>query len=105
MTEYEPRCKRWVQVSVVKASNIKNLDLRFGYTYFDIIANEQMVKFHIDYWNGVAIKVLSTARREGLHTDLQPHEVHQKQATTSVCVSLKAKPRMIVGQGESVFAQ
>jgi hypothetical protein len=51
LTEYEPRCKRWVQLSVVKANNIKDLDLRFGYTYFDIIANEQMVRFHIDYWN------------------------------------------------------
>ena len=82
------------------------LSKQIGYTYFDIIANEQMVEFHVDYWNGVAaIKVLSSARRERLQTDSQPHEVHQKQATTSVCVSLKAKPRMIVGQGESVFAQ
>jgi hypothetical protein len=105
LTKYEPHCKHWVQLSVVKANNIKDLDLRFGYTYFDIIANKEMVEFDIDYWNGVAgIKVHSSARSEGLQTDSQPHGVHQKQAT-SASVSLKAKPIMIVGQDESIFAQ
>jgi hypothetical protein len=103
LTEYEPRCKRWVQLSVVEANTIKDLDLRFGYTYFNIFADKQMVEFHIDYWSRVTRNTTSSISTEGPQTE--PQQLHQKQATTSVSVSLKTKPIMIVGQDESVFAQ
>jgi hypothetical protein len=69
---------------------MKDLDVGFGHCYFDIINNEQRIKFHIDYWNRA---FASTAR---------PVEI---KAATSIRVSSKARPIMIVGQDESVFAQ
>ena len=63
---------------------MKDLDVGFGHCYFDIINNEQRIEFHIDYWNRA---VASTARR--------PVEI---KATTSIRVSSKARPIMIVGQ-------
>ena len=93
LTEYEPYCRRWVQLSIIEATTIKDLDVGFGYSYFDIVANKEMVELHVDYWNRVA------------QTQTQQQPILQKQATTSIRVSSKAKPIMIVGQDESVFAQ
>ena len=73
-----------------EAMTMKDLDVGLGHCYFDIINNEQRIEFHIDYWNRA---VASTAR---------PVEI---KATTSIQVSSKARPIMIVGQDESVFAQ
>jgi hypothetical protein len=87
LTEYEPHCKRWVQLSVVEANTIKDLNLRFGYTCFNIIADEQMVEFHIDNWSRVTRNTTSSISTEGPQTE--PQQLHQKQATTSVRVSLK----------------
>ena len=36
LTEYEPYCNRWIQLSMDEARTIKNLNVTFGYTYFDI---------------------------------------------------------------------
>ena len=33
------------------ATTIKGLDIGLGHSYFDIIRNEEVVEFHIDYWN------------------------------------------------------
>ena len=90
LTELEPYCNRWVQVTLREAMTMKDLDVGLGHCYFDIINNEQRIEFHIDYWNRA---VASTAR---------PVEI---KATTSIRVSSKARPIMIVGQDESVFAQ
>ena len=49
-----------------------------------------MIEFHSDYWNRQKEKNGSTI---------------EAQATTSIRVSSKARPIMIVGQDESVFAQ
>ncbi len=68
-----------------------------------------MIEFHIDYWKRITTTLPSSTTigpsREGTHSDSQPQQIHQKQATTSIRVSSKAMPIMIVGQDESVFAQ
>ena len=93
LTEYEPYCKRWVQLPLIEATSLKAVDIGFGYSYFDIIADKEMIEFHIDYWNRQIIQ-------QGVP------QIHQeKGATTSIRVSSKAKPIMIIGQDESVFAQ
>ena len=30
---------------------MKALDIGLGHLYFDVLRNEQMIEFHIDYWN------------------------------------------------------
>ncbi len=60
--------------------------VELGHSYFDItISNEQRVEFHIDYWNHIG-----------------PGKI---EATSSIRVLSMARPIMIVGQDESVFAQ
>ena len=79
---------------VAKATMIHGLDIGLGHCYFDIINNEELVEFHIDYWNrhcGADVGMSSTQE------NITP--------TTSIRVSSKARPIMIVGQDESVFAQ
>jgi hypothetical protein len=76
---------------VSKATAIKGLDIGFGHSYFDIIRDKEVVKFHIDYWNRRQKQETTTT------TSIQP--------TTSIRVSSMARPIMIVGQDESVFAQ
>jgi hypothetical protein len=51
LTELEPYCRRWIQLSLNEATIMKALDIGLGHSYFDIIQNHQMIKFHIDYWN------------------------------------------------------
>ena len=63
-----------VQLSVVEANTIKDLDQRFGYTYFNIIADEQMVEFHIDYCSRVSRNTTSSVSSEGPQTDAQPQQ-------------------------------
>ena len=90
LTKFEPYCRRWVQLSVEEASAIKDLNLSFGYQYEDIIAGKSYIEFHhVDYWNQFSDKETADPR----------------PATTSIRVSSRAKPIMIVGQDESVFAQ
>jgi hypothetical protein len=50
-TKLEPYCKRWVQCSISNATSIKGLDIGLGRSYFIIIRNEEVVEFHINYWN------------------------------------------------------
>ncbi|KAI2493982.1 hypothetical protein MHU86_20556 [Fragilaria crotonensis] len=95
LTEFEPYCKRWVQVSVDEAKAM-NLNLTFGYLYHDIIGNQDRIEFHIDYWNQATRKNERTADHD--NTD-------KITPTKSIRVSLQARPLMIVGQDESVFAQ
>jgi hypothetical protein len=94
LTELEPYCNRWIQVSISEAMTVKDLDIGLGHSYFDIIGNEQRVEFHIDYWNRIRGSAAAFTRRL---EDVNP--------TTSIRVSSKARPIMIVGQDESVFAQ
>ena len=65
------------------------MDVGLGHTYFDIIRDEEVVEFHIDYWN--------RQQNQETTTTIQP--------TTSIRVSSMPRPIMIVGQDESVFAQ
>ena len=92
MTELEPYCRRWIQVSKEDASTIDDLDLRLGHSYFDILTDTDMLEFHVDYWNQCCNKNESS-------TDVTLHP------TTSIRVSSGAAPLMIIGQDKSVFAQ
>ena len=91
LTELELYCRRWVQVSKEVASTIDVLELCLGHNYVDILKNTDMLKFHIDYWNQCCNKNESS-------TDVTLHP------TTSIRVSSRAAPLMIIGQDESVFA-
>jgi hypothetical protein len=60
LTDYEPYCKRWVQLSVEDAKTTMNLNMTFGYGYHNIISNKDhlygiqscdMIEFHMDYWS------------------------------------------------------
>jgi len=93
LTEYEPYCKRWIQIRLEKAQTIKDLDLTFGYHYLDIVSNEQRVEFHIDYFNQV--------QEKNLPQQIQEHQ----DPTMSIRVARGARPLMLIGQDESVFAQ
>ena len=90
LTELEPYCKRWIQVSMKDATTINDLDIGLGHTYFNIVKNEHMIEYHIDYWNLLKERNGTTI---------------EAQATTSIRVSSKPRPIMIIGQDESVFAQ
>jgi hypothetical protein len=96
LTKLEPYCKRWIQCPISKATSIKGLDIGLGHSYFNIIRNEEVVEFHIDYWNRHYTTPPSPPGQETQPT-IQP--------TTSIRVSSMARPIMIVGQDESVFAQ
>ena len=99
LTEYEPYCRRWVQISKEDAIKIKNLDMGFGYHFHDIIAGADCVEFHVDYWNRLTADERETAAGGPAST------VPIKEPIMSIRVSSKAKPVMIIGQDESVFAQ
>ena len=90
LTECEPYCRCWVQLSMNEAKRIKDLDVFFGYHYNDIQTGDPWIEFHIDYWTRC------TAQQEAQE---------KKRASLSVCVSAGAKPIMIIGQDESIFAQ
>jgi hypothetical protein len=57
LTEYEPRCLLWIQISVVDAVGIEReaakvfekLNFTFAYKYDDPITGEKMLEFHVDY--------------------------------------------------------
>ena len=92
LTTLEPYCRRWVQYPISKCLAIQGLDVKFGYSYFDIVRNEEVIEFHVDYWNRHG-KQGAAGQEPGI------------QPTTSIRVSAMARPIMIVGQDESVFAQ
>jgi hypothetical protein len=97
LTDYEPYCKRWVQLSVNEANLIRGIDIDFGYSYHDIVSNEERIEFHVDYRNRIT--------RDNEQQE-QEHELYKdKKPATSIHVSSQARPLMIVGQDESVFAQ
>jgi hypothetical protein len=51
LTEYEPYCRRWVQLSLNEVKIIKDLDVSFGYHYIDIRTGvPSWIEFHVDYW-------------------------------------------------------
>jgi hypothetical protein len=85
-----------VQLSVHEATTIKDLNPEFGYTYFDIVSDQERIEFHVDYWNQI-IHTTTNANQQSI----QQH----KKPTTSIRVSSQARPLMIIGQDESVFAQ
>jgi hypothetical protein len=95
LTEYEPYCHRWVQISKEDAAAIKDLDVGFGYHYHNIIAGKDYIEFHVDYWNRFRFK--ETAPGRSTVPIIEPR--------MSIRVSSKARPIMLIGQDESVFAQ
>ena len=70
-----------------KAMTMPNVDVELGHRYFDIVQDEEHIEFHVDYWN----------RFGGGTERINP--------SRSIRVSSNARPIMIVGQDESVFAQ
>ncbi|KAI2509106.1 hypothetical protein MHU86_5354 [Fragilaria crotonensis] len=97
LTELEPYCRRWVQVSKEDALAMDGLNLRLGHSYFDIVNDTEMFEFHIDYW--------SQCCRKNNGRACLPLTIAALQPTTSIRVSSTATPLMIIGQDESVFAQ
>ena len=97
LTDYEPYCKRWVQLSVEEAKTTMNLNMTFGYGYHDIISNQDMIEFHVDYW--------SQRQHEAAANDNANNIDRQVTPTTSIRISSRTRPLMIIGQDESVFAQ
>ena len=51
LTKLRPYCKQWIQCPMSTTRTIKGLDVGLGHSYFDIIQDEEVVEFHIDYWN------------------------------------------------------
>ena len=102
LTEYEPYCNRWIRLPLREATTIKNLNVAFGYSYFDIISNEEWIEFHVDYWKSRIMEEKRTKQQPPAINDIQ---IEEKKATTSIRVSSATRPIMIVGQDESVFAQ
>ncbi|KAI2495738.1 hypothetical protein MHU86_18762 [Fragilaria crotonensis] len=98
LTKLEPYCNRWIQLPVAKATMIEGLDIGFGHRYFDIIRDEELVEFHIDYWS----RHCGGADATSMNSSTQQESINP---TTSIRVSSIARPIMIVGQDESVFAQ
>ena len=96
LTELEPYCRRWVQVSKEDAMTTSGLNLQLGHSYFDIVNDTEMFEFHIDYWDQCCCTKNNGPR---------PAFVAALHPTTSIRVSLTATPLMIIGQDESVFAQ
>jgi hypothetical protein len=77
---------------------MKGFDIDFGHSYYDIIHNKDMLEFHIDYWD------------QSLSTNAAPFQPPATSTpiiipTTSLRVSSRATPLIIVGQDESVSAQ
>jgi hypothetical protein len=66
---------------------MKALDIGLGHLYFDVLRNEQMIEFHIDYRN----------------RHKQQEQKHQQRNLTTI--EARARPISIAGQDESVFAQ
>jgi hypothetical protein len=97
LTELEPYCRRWVQVSKEDAMTTSGLNLQLGHSYFDIVNDTEMFEFHIDYWD----QCCSSTKNNGP----SPPFVAALRPTTSIRVSLTATPLMIIGQEESVFSQ
>ena len=90
LTEYEPRCERWIQLPKADAKSISNIDIEFGYRFLHSTTEEPSVEFHVDYW--------VTRHQTG---SLLPNKI----ASMSVRAPRGARPIMIIGQDESVFAQ
>ena len=88
LTELEPYCRRWVQVSNSEAETIRDLDIELGHHYIDITNNKEMLEFHIDFWE----------------QNKAPPSPTPVTPTTSIRVSSRATPLIIVGQDKSVFA-
>jgi hypothetical protein len=61
LTEYEPYCCRWLQISKEDAINIKNIDMGFEYHFHDSIAGADCVDFHVNYWNHLTAEEQTTA--------------------------------------------
>jgi hypothetical protein len=90
LTEYEPRCERWIQLPEADAKSISDIDIEFGYRFLHSTTEELSVEFHVDYW--------VTRHQTG---SLLPNKI----ASMSVRAPRGARPIMIIGQDESVFAQ
>ena len=101
LTDYEPYCNRWIQLTMEEAKTINNLNFDFCYSYFHIINNdEERIEFHVDYLNRM-IQEHQQQKEQTLSIDT----IAAKAPTTSIRVTARARPIVIVGQDESVFAQ
>jgi len=86
LTEYEPRCLRWIQVKAEEAVDINGELIKFGYRYLDDEDATSMVEFHVD----------DVAGQEHLSTI---------PAKMSVRAPENSRPLMIHGQDEVLFFQ
>ena len=76
LTEYEPRCHRWVQLSLESAQTMKDIDIEFGFCHANASKDgEPWIEFHIDYWDAKT------------RSDKHSHDLHRKLARMSVRTS------------------
>jgi hypothetical protein len=60
-----------VQLPLVEATLIRDIDIGFGYTNFDIIADKHMIEFHIVYcnrWTTAQVPISRTGRQQNRYT-------------------------------------
>jgi hypothetical protein len=86
-----------VQLSAEEAKATMNLNMTFGYGYHDIISNKDMIEFHVDYWSQHQQEAAANNNANNIDRQVTP--------TTSIRISSRTRPLMIIGQDESVFAQ
>ena len=49
LTKLEPYFNRWMHISIAEAMAIEDLDIGFRRSYVDVIGNEELIEFQVDY--------------------------------------------------------
>ncbi len=84
LTDYEPYHNHWVQLSVDEVKTFKELNILFGYSYLDIVSNEERIEFHVDDFSWNQIIADDTTNQQSSHQQMQP--------TIIIRVSLQTRP-------------
>jgi hypothetical protein len=51
LTELEPFCRRWIQISINEALGMANVDVELAHRYFDNVKDAEHIEYNVDYWN------------------------------------------------------
>jgi hypothetical protein len=73
-----------VQLSVDEVKTFKELNILFGYSYLDIVSNEERIEFHVDDFSWNQIIADDTTNQQSSHQQMQP--------TIIIRVSLQTRP-------------
>jgi hypothetical protein len=94
LSDIEPRCLRWIQVSQSELETTHNvLNPELGYRFVDA-EGKSHVEFHVDYYT-------STSSQNNSNNEL----LEGKSPKISVRAPRESKPVEVFGQDESVFSQ